>query len=869
MEEWGQMDKQSRDLIEIIHFTENVSLKIHNVLDEAEIYRTVKEEFAQSKRYTASILLLTDDGSKLRIAETSIPPGKWKAGEKAAVVRTKGYKIDLNKSSIYSQVVREGKTVQVNVSDTIAELFPRPLADLISKNMGYKKRPSILTPLKRHGKIIGALAISSTDLAEHFLPSVRKLAQHISIALELADEYAKRKRMEERLRLLSSAVEQSTEGISVSDLEGNLLFVNNAFAAMHGYTSEELVGKHLSIFHTPEQMPAVEAANLQIQETGEFSDEIWHVRRDGAVFPTLMHNSLLRDEVGNPIGMIGAVRDITKRKRAEEALKRRAVQLALINDIGGKIAAALDLDEVLDRATRLVQESFDYHHVALFILDREREEVVLRAAASSYVTYIPRDYRLKLTEGMVGWTATHGVTRLANDVSTDPHYVRGLSDDAMTQAELCVPIQVSGETIGVLDVQSPQLNAFVESDVLLMETLADQIAIAIENARLYQQTDEKLQTRVRELAALYAIAEVMTHPLDLDTILQLVLDSVMGLTGMDSGGILLLDPSTNEFFLRAHRGGSPELIRAVSHKKVDEGLMPRMLNSVLTIDNLSGVTKDRRVAIKKEGLQSLVSIPLKAKGSPLGVMVIASCSPRTFAPQELELLAAIGNQVGVAVDRANLQAQELRAAILEERQAMARQMHDDIAQTLGYLGLQVDSVMDSSSPDQNVEVQAELEGLRRAIEDAYERVRSSIMRLGEDVPGHFDLGAALPEIISEFEKQTGCRVESRVDRGQLSRLPPSVAFQATYIISEALTNVRKHSGADSVHLTLQGLEDGRIEVTIQDNGRGFDLDSEQQSGWGGFGLRFMRERAERVGGSLRVESQPGQGTRVVVSLPSG
>jgi signal transduction histidine kinase len=98
-------------------------------------------------------------------------------------------------------------------------------------------------------------------------------------------------------------------------------------------------------------------------------------------------------------------------------------------------------------------------------------------------------------------------------------------------------------------------------------------------------------------------------------------------------------------------------------------------------------------------------------------------------------------------------------------------------------------------------------------------------------------------------------------------LPPSVAFQAAYIISEALTNVRKHSGAYSVHLTLQSLEDDTIKVTIQDNGRGFDLDSEQQSGGGGFGLRFMRERAERVGGSLRIESRPGQGTRLIVTLP--
>ena len=296
--------------------------------------------------------------------------------------------------------------------------------------------------------------------------------------------------------------------------------------------------------------------------------------------------------------------------------------------------------------------------------------------------------------------------------------------------------------------------------------------------------------------------------------------------------------------------------------------MPRMLDVVLTIDDPSKVSKERRMAIEKEGLQCLFSIPLKAKGNVLGVMILASRSPRSFASQELELLAAIGNQVGGAVDRANLQAQKLRAAILAERQDMARQIHDDTAQTLGYLGLQVDNVMGNPSLAQNVKVQADLEGIRKAIEDAYERVRSSIIWLGEDIPDHLDLETALPEIISEFEKQSRCRIESKVKGSQLSRLPPVVALQAIYIIREALTNVSKHSGATSVHLTLQGLGDGRVKVTIQDNGRGFDLDSEQQSG-GGFGLRFMRERAEGVGGSLRIESQPGQGARVVVSLPSG
>jgi PAS domain S-box-containing protein len=730
-------------------------------------------------------------------------------------------------------------------------------------------------------------------------------------------------------------------------------------------------------------------------------------------------------------------REITVRRQTEEALERRAAQLAVVNEVARRAASILDMDQLLREVVAAIQQGFDYHNVALSLLDEATGELEVQAIAGAFTDLVSPDYRQAVGMGMAGWVTETGQSLLANDVSQEPRYILGFLGEPLTKAELCVPLKLAGKAIGVLDVQDIRLNAFDDTDLLAMETLADQIAvaienarlfgetkrrfeeltflnrvgqavtsildlkkilatvteetarllkteacsillldeessglvfeaaygphsekleglrlpleqsiagwvaregqqclvpdvredsrfyvgideitgfvtksvlavplkvrgkviglieavnktkgyfsqadiallssiaqwaaIAIENARLYQQTDEKLQTKVRELAALYSVAEMVNRS-DLDTVLQLALDSAIGVTGMDSGGIMLLDPSTDELFLKAHRTGSPQFIRAIDYVRADEGLMPRMLKTAVVIDDLSEVTKERHVAIEQEGIQSLVSVPLKAQESPLGVMVIASYSPRAFFPEELELLAAIANQVGVAVDRANLQAQELRAAILEERQHMARQMHDDIAQTLGYLGLQVDSVMGSASLVQNAEVQTELEGIRGAIEDTYERVRGSIMRLQEDIPDQFDFGTALQAIISEFEKQSRCKVESEVAGEQLLFLSPPVAFQAIYIIREALANVRKHSGADSVHLTLQCLEEGRVEVTIQDNGQGFDLDSDQQSGWGGFGLRFMRERAERVAGSLRVESEPGQGTRVVVSLPSG
>jgi len=168
----------------------------------------------------------------------------------------------------------------------------------------------------------------------------------------MQDENDGRERAEERLRLLSMAVEQCSEGIAVSDL----LFVNRAFAAMHGYEPEELVGEPLSVFHTPEQMLVVDAANKQIRETGGFSGEVWHAHRAGTVFPTLMRNSLVRNEAGEPVGMIAAVRDITELRQAEEKLRDAERERAIVLDTLSEVVTYLDRDLRVVWANRAAAE---------------------------------------------------------------------------------------------------------------------------------------------------------------------------------------------------------------------------------------------------------------------------------------------------------------------------------------------------------------------------------------------------------------------------------------------------------------------------------------------------------------------------------
>lgn len=141
--------------------------------------------------------------------------------------------------------------------------------------------------------------------------------------LAIARDITERKNAEERLKFLSSVVEQSSEGMAVCDLEGNLLFVNHAWAWMHGYDSaEELAGEHLNIFHNQEQVEKdVVPFNNTVMERGYCSGEVGHMRRDGTTFPTLMTSTLIKDSDGNPILMSGICKEITERKRAEEDRK--------------------------------------------------------------------------------------------------------------------------------------------------------------------------------------------------------------------------------------------------------------------------------------------------------------------------------------------------------------------------------------------------------------------------------------------------------------------------------------------------------------------------------------------------------------------
>jgi PAS domain S-box-containing protein len=328
-----EMDKQLQELIELIHFTERVSAKIHGVLDEAAIYGIVTREFARSGRYAASVLLLTDEETHLRVAQTSVSDKNLETASEASELNLSSYKIDLEKSSIYRQVVRDGKTLQVSAIDIYRELFPRLLAELIAKLIGYTDRPAILTPLFRHGVIIGTLNMSTTELTEYLIPTVTNLAQHISSALELADEIAERKRAEESLReserRYRTLVERSPQGISVRQ-EDRFVLVNQALADQLGYTVDEMLELTLEeafdLIH-PDDQAMLAKRRIDRGAGMSISDSIEH-RFIGKSGETRWARVTQADiELGGKPARLSMYLDITEHKLAESDLKQYADEL--------------------------------------------------------------------------------------------------------------------------------------------------------------------------------------------------------------------------------------------------------------------------------------------------------------------------------------------------------------------------------------------------------------------------------------------------------------------------------------------------------------------------------------------------------------
>ena len=383
---------------------------------------------------------------------------------------------------------------------------------------------------------------------------------------------------------------------------------------------------------------------------------------------------------------------------------------------------------------------------------------------------------------------------------------------------------------------------------LAFNSMADRLAA---HRRELEQANRALEDKVRETQALYRIGTEIARLQQLDRVLQSVVDRARELLRGDAATLCLFSTVSGSFLAQA-TSGSPEAFRADAE--------------AARCQPLHAGCRDRSgpcPLIDPSCARSQLAVPLQLGTDQVGVLYVGSREEREFGAGESELLAGLATQAAVAIERTRLSDEVRSLAALEERERIAREMHDGLAQTLGVLHLKLQGALARSD---GAAVSADLREMVAVTVDAYEDVRQSIFGLRTFVSRGLGLVPTLTEYLHEFSAQNGITVDLEAPGGPVGSVPPATEVQAVRIIQEALTNVRKHAAAGRAVVRLQ--RDGAwLRVTIEDDGTGWDCAA--TPGGLHFGLQMMRERAEGLGGGLQIDTAPGRGTRVVATLPGG
>ena len=324
-------------------------------------------------------------------------------------------------------------------------------------------------------------------------PTYEELEKRIQ---ELERAVSERERIEEELRESQNRFqllyERAPLGYQSLDEDGNFIEVNPTWLDILGYSREEVIGKSFSEFLHPDWRDHFKENFPRFRAIGEvLGVEFEMVKKDGLTILVSFNGKIGKDKYGNFQQTHCIFQDITEHKRVEEEAQRRADQLELIFEVAQRVSGELKLKALLSETVTTVRDTFDYHNVMLELVNKEAKCMDIQSVAGAYADFFP-DKHMAIGEGMTGTAAATGETQISGDVSKDPHYVLDVEE---TKSELAVPIKSGKNVVGVLDIQSDKFDAFDETEVLLMEVLADQLAVAIENARLYDAVQQELYER--------------------------------------------------------------------------------------------------------------------------------------------------------------------------------------------------------------------------------------------------------------------------------------------------------------------------------------------------------------------------------------
>ena len=544
--------------------------------------------------------------------------------------------------------------------------------------------------------------------------------------------------------------------------------------------------------------------------------------------------------------------------RLAERSARLLAKEQLLAELGRDVSATLNLTDILSRTVERLDTAFSSGSLCLLEDDGTLAVVAVSPTESALL-----GTRFRLGQGMVGWVAQHGRSFFANEPGDDAAFAPIVST---YRSCITVPLRSGGWVIGTLNVGKPQSGAFTYEDVDLLEAIAAQVGGPITSARLYQQSQRlaaQVQRRADQLAVLNTIARTASASLEQEYSLPEVVKQIGSGFGYDQVDLFLVDDETNELVLAASFGTLPSM-NVGYRQHINIGLIGQSARSgkTLRVDNVR-VEPDYFAVTERSETRAELCVPIVASGRTLGLLNLESPQPAGFSDEDMAILETVADVLAGALENARLYRRAQAAAVLEERNRLARELHDSVSQQLFSMTLTAPAAR--AQMEKNPQrAAAQLDRLQETATAALAEMRALIFQLRPPALRDQGLVAALQQHAQALSRREGISIAlSVVGDDRMARGLEQPLFR---IVQESLNNVVKHADARTVTVSLEfGAEQVLLRVT--DDGQGFDPDATPSGQGRHLGMISMRERAAEIGGTMELRSRIGGGTDVTVTVP--
>lgn len=408
----------------------------------------------------------------------------------------------------------------------------------------------------------------------------------------------------------------------------------------------------------------------------------------------------------------------------------------------------------------------------------------------------------------------------------------------------CLPLKAHGKEIGVLNIYLDDPGRPTEAEAVLLEAMANGMSLVLANHTM----------RSRELATLSQLQRLDQHRA-LEEQLQEVLNQTVKGLDADGGAIMVEDRESTDLDLLASVGD-------VSWDHSTKEMFFGLASSVRTTDGAITLHEFDHSGDPGQKLNSMIIAPLRIEDRWTGSLVLWSEKAKAFVRRQMNVIEALASQIALLIENQRLYREVEYKAGLAERTRLAREIHDGLAQTLGYLKLRTAQIINWMQSGSGERAEDALIELRQQLDDAYVDAREAIDGLSIDMTNG-DFESLLKDIYGEFRALAGIPIQA----GPTPEIEfaPEVQLQLLRILQEALGNIRKHASATRAAVEWE-VDHHWVTLRIEDDGCGFEPD--EVAPISRHGLRIMRERAELLGADFRLISGSGQGTEIQIRLPA-